>query len=200
MGENTLSNNIEKLAESLLEWKSKYRNVYYFKVGNNEYILRLLSKSEYLALYFVQAHVSSEAEDLLLTKCVLFPELSRKDINEMYAGEAAVLIEKILKLSGFSTIETIGNDLAKEREKIQLLDNQIILIICKAFPHLTPFDIDRLDYPTILNHIALAEELLGTKLEITKEESSDSNGIDFDKENRKQGFVDKKPIKKMMRR
>ena len=183
----TISEDLKRFSAEILEWKHKYYNIYYLKIGNQEYIFRLLTKSEYLALYFVQFHISSEAEDILLDKCVLYPIMDREQRNNLLAGEVMTLVDKILSLSGFSNIDNIKQDLDKEREKIQLLDNQIVLIICKAFPHITPSDIDNFDYPTILHYVSLAEELIGTKLEISKVDTN-TNTIDFSKDNREQGF------------
>lgn len=187
MNERIMSENIQNLATQIMEWKNKYNSIYYLKIGKLEYIFRLLTKGEYLALYFVQFHVSEKAEDVLLEKCVLYPILSEEYVNNLYAGDVGTLVDKILGLSGFSTLENIKSDLDKEREKMSLLDNQIVLIICKAFPHITPTDINSFDYPTIIHYVTLAEELLGTKLEITTPE--DQTKIDFESENRKQGFV-----------
>lgn len=185
-GPLVLSDDLKKCCSDILEWKNKYSNIYYQKIEDREYIFRLLTKSEYLALYFIQFHVSNEAEDILLDKCVLYPQFSEGYFNDLKAGEVAVLVERILSLSGFSSMDNVKEDLDREREKIGLLDNQIVLIICKAFPYIKPSDVDKFDYPTILHYVSLAEELLGTKLEIKKPEQA--NKIDFDKENREQGF------------
>ena len=178
-----LSSDIRAISSSILEWKNQYGNIYYEKIGSHEYIFRLLTKKEYLSLYFIQFHISEKAEDILLEKCVLYP-MNRPEnyFDNLLAGEVATLVEKILSLSGFASFENIKSDLDKEREKINLLDNQIVLMICKAFPHITPSDIDNFDYQTILHHITLAEALLDTKLEITKQE--DKHKIDFDTENK----------------
>ena len=180
---------LSRLAKDILEWKINHRNIYYIKIGNNNYIFRLLSKSEYLSLYFIQFHLSYEAEDILLERCVLFPKVDIKYLDNLLAGEVSSLVMKILDLSGFSNVENIKKDLEKERESIQVLDNQIVLLICKAFPHVNPSDIDQFDYPTILHYLTLAEEILGTKLEITKVDPANNKTIDFTKENAEQGFI-----------
>ena len=184
-----LSRNLRGSSAKILEWKEKYKNIYYYKVGNQEYIFRLLSKNEFLAMYFMQFHISVEAEDLLLEKCVLYPELKKLEWDDLMAGEVALVITQILALSGFSNLENIKKDLDKERDSVRLLDNQIVIIICKAFPHITPSEIDNFDYPTILHYVALAEALLDTKLEISKLE--DQNKIDFDKDNKERGIPKK---------
>jgi len=183
-----ISEKLKRFSSDILEWKRKYANIYYIKFGNNEYVFRLLTKGEYVALYFVQFHMSNEAEDILLDRCLLYPIISRAERDASLAGDIATLVEKILYLSGFSNLENIKDDLDKEREKIQILDNQIVLIICKAFPHITPSDIDSFDYPTILHYVSLAEELIGTKLEISKMDQ-DTGKIDFDQDNKDQGFI-----------
>lgn len=202
IGSPVLSEDLRGFSDKILEWKEKYNNIYYQKVGDHEYIFRLLTKGEYLALYFMQFHISSEAEDILMEKCVLYPEVDIEKFDALKAGEVGTLIDRILSLSGFSNLDNIKLDLDKERENIKLLDNQIVLIICKAFPHITPSDIDHFDYPTIIHYVTLAEELLGTKLEISKLE--EQNKIDFERDNKGQGFIqgvfpDKNPGKKQRR-
>ena len=185
-GPLSLSEDLRGLSAKMLSWKEKYANIYYQKVGSHEYIFRPLSKKEYLALYFMQFHISVEAEDLLLEKCVLYPDHGTLEWNNLYAGEVAAIVEKILSVSGFAYPDNIKKDLDKERENVGLLDNQIVLIICKAFPHIAPSEIDNFDYPTIIHHVTLAEALLGTKLEITRAE--DKTKIDFEKDNKGRGF------------
>ena len=201
LGSIQLSDDLKGFSAKILEWKQEYRNIYYQKVGTNEYIYRLLTKNEYLSLYFMQFHISSSAEDILLDKCVLYPEYHEHDWNELKAGEPATLVENILISSGFSNLDNIKKDLDKEREKIRLLDNQIVVVICKAFPHITPSEIDTFDYPTIIHYVALAEAILGTELEIKKLEDP-KKPIDFNKDNREHGFGPKAifPQKPMKRR
>ena len=182
-----LSNDLQAISSRLLSWKLEYKNIYYVKLKDQEYIFRLLTKGEFLSLYFLQSQISNDAEEILLDRCILYPD-QRKDnfFDCLWAGEVHYLIQTILSLSGFADFDNIKSDLDKERAKIQLLDNQIILLICKAFPHIKPSVIDTFDYPTILHHVALAEKLLNTELEITKQE--DKKTINFQEENIKQGF------------
>jgi hypothetical protein len=194
-----LSDDVKLFSAEILEWKQKYKSVFYQVIAGHEFIYRLLTKGEYLALYFIQFHISEKAEDMLLEKCLLYPRLEKEQFDNMSAGIVATLVEKILSMSGFSDLEKIKDDLEKERNNLQLLDNQIVLMICKAFPHITPSDIDNFDYPTIIHYVTLAEAILNTKLEISKPE--DKHKIDFDKDNKGQGFVQgafpgKHPVKK----
>src|SRR5665213_1699337 len=105
LGSIQLSDDLKGFSAKILEWKQEYRNIYYQKVGTNEYIYRLLTKNEYLSLYFMQFHISSSAEDILLDKCVLYPEYHEHDWNELKAGEPATLVENILISSGFSNLD-----------------------------------------------------------------------------------------------
>lgn len=179
------------IASKVIEWKSKYRNVYYLNVRGKEYIFRLLTKGEYISIYFLQSHLGAHSEDVILLKCILFPDITVEKMDNLNAGEIDSILGNILKLSGFSNFENIKQDLDTERGKVGILDSQIVVLICKAFPRITPSDIEQFDYPTILYHVALAEELLSTKLEITDHEKPGK--IDFDKENESQGFAGNTP-------
>ena len=181
----SFSSNVRSHSADILSWKEKYRNIYYLKIRGNEYIFRLLTRNEFSALCFSQDHFSGSAEDTLLRKCVLYPQMNIWD--DMLAGEVECVFRSVLKASGFGDMEDVKKHLDKEREAIKLLDNQFVVVICKAFPHITPSEIENFDYPTIIHYVALAEEIIGTKLEINKLEDP-SKPIDFNKDNREHGF------------
>ena len=202
MGDTILPEEAEGFSDKILGWKKKYGNIYYQNIGKNSYVFRLLTKGEYLALYAVQSHVNKGSEEIVLKTCLLYPELGYDAMDNMLAGEFSVLSGNILSMSGFADSTKIKEDLDVARDKTRSLDNQITLIICKAFPQVTPSDIDNFDYQTIIRHVTLAEELLGTKLEITIPD--DKKTIDFDKDNREQGFIQAafpgRPVDKKERR
>ena len=191
-------NGLSHLADDILSWKRKYGDIFYIKIKDNVYIFRTLTKGEYFSILDVQGNISKDINNILLKECILYPK-NYCNFNLLLAGEVEYLISKIVELSGFSNGDKLVKDIEKERNNIGKLDNQIVLIICRAFPQLTPKDLNNLNYYTMLNYLALAEEILGVKLKIEK--PNDQTKINFDEDNKDLiGSVPVPPINKKPKR
>ena len=169
---------ISEMIDNIILWKNKYNDIYILRIKNNVYIFRILTKKEYINILSLQDGIKYNIEDYIINNCVLCPE-DKNNIDNQLAGEIDYLIKSILSLSGFSENDNILKDIEHHREKITILDNQIVILICKAFPHIKPEDIDNFNYNELLRHLALAEAILDTKLIIEKP----LDKIDFDKDN-----------------
>lgn len=173
---------LKELSEDILSWKQKYKVVLYIKIGSNSYMYRLLTRGEYFSILSLQEYNLIETSDILLKMCLLYPEYNKDVLDVRSAGEMDYLVQSIINLSGFSSGDNLLKDIEVERSNIGMLDNQIVLTICKAFPQLTPDSIDKLNYHQLLHYLVLAEAILDVKLNIEK--PKDQNKIDFDKDNR----------------
>jgi len=172
---------ISDIIDKILLWKKEYGDVFYLKVGNDKYIYRALTRQEYFNIYTLNKYSAVRVEDILLFTCLLYPEYDEHMFDNKFSGEIEYLVRCIVDSSGFSNTDGILKDIQKEREKVDLLDNQILLLICKAFPHLTPKDIDNMNYNMLLKYLTLAEAILDVKLKVEK--PVDKNKIDFEKDN-----------------
>jgi hypothetical protein len=166
------------IADSILSWKIKYSDIFLLDIKENTYIFRIFTKGEYLNILSLQNTIKDDIEDYIINNCILYPE-DKSDIDKTLAGEIDYLIKTIIKLSGFAEYGDIFSDIEKYRESTKILDNQIVILICKAFPHLKPEDIDKFNYHKLLRYLTLSEAILDTKLIIEKP----SDKIDFDKDN-----------------
>jgi len=169
------------LLEEIFLWKDRYGDVFYAEFGKNRYIFRILLRSEYLKIRDLQEHGLTDISDILLKMCLLYPKYDKEELDDRLAGEIDCVVRHIIELSGFSKTDGMLGDLEVERKKIESLDNQILLLICKAFPHLTPKDLDKMNYNSILRYLTLAEAILDVKLSIDKPKNQ--NKIDFEKDN-----------------
>ena len=185
---------LKELIRDILSWKQIYKVVFYVKIGDNLYIFRTLTRGEYFNLLSLQTHKLIETSDFLLKMCLLYPKYDKDIFDNTLAGEVDYLVKNITELSGFASGDNLIKDIEKEINNIGMLDNQIVLTICKAFPQLTPDDIDKLNYHQLLHYLVLAEEILGVKLNIEKPQ--DQNKIDFDKDNRELSGGPRSPFSK----
>ena len=185
------------LLEKIFSWRDEYGDVFCIEIGKNRYIFRALLRDEYLKIRDLQDHGFTDISDILLRMCLLYPEYDKQKLDNRLAGEIDYIVKYIIKLSGFSKTDGILEDIEEERRKIESLDNQILLLICKAFPHLTPKDLDKMNYNSILRYLALAEAILDVKLSIDKPQNQ--NTIDFEEDNVKLKGGNTPPLKKHKR-
>jgi hypothetical protein len=169
--------------EQVLSWKKKYENIYYLKILSNIYIYRALSREEYNILLNSTKLFGGDISDLLLNQCLLYHGFDESIFDNKSAGEVEVLSGHIMRCSGFSETEAFFDDIKKHRESLNNLESQIIILICKAFPQLTPSDINKLTYDQILRYLTISESILDVKLDIEKTEQQKTGTINFEKEN-----------------
>lgn len=175
---------IERILPNILEWKKLYGTIYYLKAGNGHYIYRALSRAEYTALLSIGAVTSLDLSDLILKTCLLYPKYNKTSLNKKLAGEVESVILAINSCSGFSETDKVITDIDAARASMGSLENQMEVLICKAFPHLIIQDIEKFNYSDLVKYVALSEEILGVKLKIEKPENTKGGPINFEEENK----------------
>jgi hypothetical protein len=180
-----MGNELSEIVPSILSWKKQYGSIYHVKIGKSSYIFRALTRLEYLTLLGVQGNTNDGAGDIILSECLLSPKFDVLEFDNKLAGEVDSLVSSITKASGFSGTESFMKDIEYERSNLGTLESQIIVLICKAFPHLKLSDINNFTYDDLMRYVAISEAILDVKLNIEKPDSkSKKHGtVDFDKEN-----------------
>jgi len=173
-----------KMIPRVLLWKKEHGSIYCSKIAENEYFFRALSRNEYLTIFGMQGKSSHDIGDIVLKMCLLHPEFDEETFNAKLAGEVDSLLQCIISTSGFSETDRLIEDIEKERGSLGTLENQIIILICKAFPHLKLSDINNFTYEELMRHLAISEAILEVKLNIEKPAAHKEGTIDFDAENK----------------
>lgn len=173
----------------ILDLKSRWPNIYSVKMGKSYFIFRLLSRKEFGVVIDLQNYKTGSEEDYIFETCVLYPKISSEDLNNMLAGIVPEIVKVIVKMSGFSSSDSLVFCIEASRTMMTLADNQMTVVICKAFPHLTPEDVNNFDIQKLTYYLALAEQILGVTLEIpnskTKAKHRSTPGcFDFEQDNR----------------
>jgi len=176
------------LVSKIVSWKKEYGSVYYVKIGYGEYIYRSMTREEHMTLLNLQGKMPFDLEDTILKACLLSPLFNKKTFDRKLAGEIDYLVQCIANSSGFSGTDKIEEDINEYRNRLGNLDNQIAILICKAFPHLTLSDINNFTYDELLRYLAISEAVLDVKLNIEKPKPQQGS-VDFAAENRAMGAV-----------
>lgn len=179
---------------SYIEAKQKYDSLYQYDPGDIQITYRLLSWKEYLAYVdLLDAGVVSKAiiEESIFTSCVI-DDVYTTNVASMSTGHVVTVVGLIMTQSGPGSIDDIANTFDAKRAEVGNLQNQIVAIICRAFPGYTPDQIGSWDWDVIMERFALAEDILlseGRLAEPLKiadgpaKPQSNSPFIDFAKEN-----------------
>jgi hypothetical protein len=173
----------------LLSWKQQFGSVYSISVSGDVYVYRALTKAEHSFLMDFQERPGFDLEEAMISRCLLVPDYNREAFEAKPAGVVTHIAQCIGKSSGFSETDKVEKDIEEQRVLANRLDTQIIVLICKAFPHLTLEDIDNFTYDQMIRYLGISESVLGVKLNIEKPKTKNQGTVDFDAENKVMGAV-----------
>jgi hypothetical protein len=175
-----------ELLEAITRLRSTWSNLFILETKDGFFIFRPTTKGEFTDFSSLFESIGDEVEDQIFEKCVLYPKMTDEDVDGLYAGTITSVADAIVSVSGFSDEDVFLSLLEENRTAMNLVDNQILAVLMKAFPYLTIEDINKLDIQQYTYRVALAEIILGTTLTIQKQEPTKNNTgetFDFEKEN-----------------
>jgi hypothetical protein len=132
-----------------------------------EVYFRLVTKKEYDTFNSLSADkgVTEEAEDYLYKTAIVYPPIEKLD-EDIYAGEASLIVGEIIKKSGFFDLPAFIEAVNYSRAECQKLSEQIITFIAKAMPGYKIAELENLTYQEIARLLAMSEVILGQVLDI----------------------------------
>jgi len=101
-------------------------------------------------------------EDVVFKECVCDQGMIEQ-MYEMRAGIVATVASVIMHLSGPAKLEEFNTHMDFAREEAGILNSQIIILICRAFPSYTPEDIESMPWHKVKLRLAQAEQVLMQK-------------------------------------
>lgn len=135
--------------------------------SNVEVYFRLITKKEYDTFNALASNkgVTEDAEDYLYKTAIIYPPIDKLD-EDIFAGEASLIVGEIIKKSGFFDLAAFVDAVNYSRAECQKLSEQIIIFIAKAMPGYKITDIEQLSYQDIARLLAMSEVILGQVLDI----------------------------------
>lgn len=98
----------------MLGWKETHKSIYVTSISFDEHIAwRPLKRSEYAlisrqveaaATELLESEVAMFNEELICRTCVLWPDYSKQDFDDILAGIPTLVSQQILERSGFSAV------------------------------------------------------------------------------------------------
>jgi hypothetical protein len=149
--------------EDILELRELYGDIFVSHLQDGQNIpWRQLSLQEYLnydKLLRLGAYPSAYLENEIFSKCVLNKVLVN-NINRLRAGIVTSVAMDIMVYSGPRTLDELTEHLDIYRSEAHQVMNQLIGVVCQAFPAYKPEDIYAMNYSTFGLRVAQAEDKL----------------------------------------
>lgn len=147
--------------EAIVQLKEIYNSIYLvdtrqFVVDNlafSHMVIRPLTRREF--------NLIGDQEDKVVSKCLVYPPNLE---HEYLAGLDSYIFKAVLKISGFNTQEQLIIGINNGRSQAATLESCITLFICKAFPSISPIDVDNMDFEEIAKYASMAELSLGKEI------------------------------------
>lgn len=182
------------ITDLYFEFKTKWRNVFIYRLGEYDFIYRALGRKEYKDIINDKRFNNFEKEDIICDKCLLYPKYF--DWDNCDAGVPTELLKNILKNSYLDAIESQTSVLDYYRSEMYDLDNQITAIIAEAF-NLDIEIIEQWDVEKTMKYLSRAEwtlhNLRGIPLKDAgvRQDNYDNEEIQYNKTQQKESKTKK---------
>ncbi|MGO5439291.1 hypothetical protein ACTQX2_00230 [Megamonas funiformis] len=153
-------NNQQKvdITDLYFQFKTKWRNVFIYRLGEQDFIYRALGRKEYKDICTDTRFNDIEKEDIICDQCLLYPQ--DFDFENCDAGIPTELVKNILKNSYLDSVSSRTQVLDYYRADMYDLDNQITAVISEAFPNLDIEEIEQWDVEKTMKYMSRAEWVL----------------------------------------
>ena len=174
-----------EIKERAIALKKDCTNIYCLKIKDDYMIVRPMNRGEFLFFLDLGQYMLGLEEEFVFGEFVLYPKFTQEEIDDLPAGNFTDVVQKVIELSAFLSPDGMEEIIESSREMMDLADSQILATVCKAFPQLNVESINKFDAQKLAYYLALAEQILGVKLEFTKQKDQEQNStIDFMTENK----------------
>lgn len=156
------------LQERIPELRAKYKNIYVIDISRFDVIklcpflvVRPMTRAEFNSFTDNFLRHPIFAVNYLIDTVVIYKQYK---LDTYLAGIDEYICKVVSDISGFSSMGSLVSSLDKYRKMAQTLESAVTLYICKAFPSLTPEDVDNMTMEDQMRYVTLAEHLVGKEL------------------------------------
>lgn len=152
--------------ERLPEWKQQYGEVFFIPdLAETGLLLRNFNLLEH-DIYLLESQLDQDmADEHLINRCVLWPETFDLDSLPMPAAKA--ILSKLNEVSPFDNAARFFQKLEQKRRDVDTPKGQMCAYVVAAFPGMPLLNIKKLHFDELMEHVALAEKILGQTFQLT---------------------------------
>jgi len=157
-----------ELQELLPALRAKHKNIYVIDISRFDMnklcpflVVRPMTRAEFNSFTdnFLRHPIC--AVNYLIDTIVVYKKYA---LDTYLAGIDEYICKAVSDISGFSSMGSLVTSLDKYRKMAQTLESAVTIYICKAFPSLTPEDVDNMTMEDQIRYVTLAELLLSKEL------------------------------------
>lgn len=158
------------------QWRSKYGRIWLYETGDHSFVFRSPTYREVLTYRECvttgteegdnspPSFVVVDAEDHLVASTLLWASTDPLEDPDFKAYDFWCLLSAIVRSAGFSQNEFRRRYDVEKSKAATRDDLTVIILICRAFPSVSPDDVTSWPLDKILRHLTIAEEILGFDL------------------------------------
>lgn len=158
----------------VFELKSKYGKIYAVNIKGVDLYFRELTFDEYTKILYLQRNQdqsSVDIEDFVLKSAIVHP--IDFDIYKIPPGNASLLSEEILDLSGFYSAKLAKSILQQKREEANEVKNLMKAFVLATITSYSPEDLENMTFSQLAEKVALSEKVIEIKQGINGIESTE---------------------------
>jgi hypothetical protein len=145
----------------IFSFKEKYGNVYSAEIKGIEVVFRELTFYEYKKILYLKDlydYSSADIEDYILQYSVVYPE--DFDINKIPPGNVSALAEKVLDISGITSVKLAKRILEEKRIEANEVKNLMKAFVLATISSYNPEDLEAMTFSELAEKVALSEKII----------------------------------------
>jgi hypothetical protein len=155
-----------EIRERLPGWKDQFGEVFLIPHPTIQwFVLRTFTLGEFERFQIQNSVDSEQASEVLIKSCLLWPE--NFDLDDLKIKDMKILMDKLREVSPYDNPQRFISKLEDYRKRSESLVDALYTHLCAAFPGLSIQSIRGMPCDEVLHHLAVAETILGRKLEIS---------------------------------
>ena len=145
--------------ESIVErYSNQYENIDFAIIDENIwFLIRPINRNEYKIIFNNSTKTTVEKKDEICKRCILYP--TNFDLENCSAGIPEQVYQRIMEIS-YLELDQMVELIEINRYEMEMLDNQMLCIVSKAFPHYSYEEIENMDMIQICKLFTRAEWIL----------------------------------------
>lgn len=145
----------------IFSFKEKYGNVYSADIKGVEVVFRELTFYEYKKILYLKDlydYSSADIEDYILQYSIVYPE--NFDINKIPPGNVSALAEKVLDISGITSVKLAKRILEEKRIEANEVKNLMKAFVLATISSYNPEDLEAMTFSELAEKVALSEKII----------------------------------------
>jgi hypothetical protein len=151
-------------SDALFHLKEQYGNLYSIDIKGFTLVFRELTFQEHskiLHLKDIDDYSSADIEDVIISYSIVYPQ--DFDINKIPPGNVSTLAEKVLSISGITSVSIAKRILDEKRQEANDVKNLMKAFVLATITAYRPDELEAMTFSELAEKVALSEKIIEIK-------------------------------------